>query len=399
MAKWKLTTIFHKNLEAYLQGKRVILNEGGSSSSKTWSVLQILAMIAQNSQQPLLLSVVSESVPHLKRGAIRDFQNLMGEQWDPEAWAASDKLYKIGQSCMEFFSADEPSKLRGGRRDILFLNEANNNAWESYQQLEMRTRICVFLDWNPTSEFWAHERGLTTDPANTFVHSTYKDAAWTLPQSTIQSIEKLKETDPNAWNIYGLGRLGKIEGLVYPFFEQCDELPPGDPFLGLDFGFAGDPAVLTRHVIQKDLLYSEELIYETDLTNQDLCARMREIGITRSDEIFADSAEPKSIEEIHRAGFNIKPAPKGEGSVAFGHQKVRQYKQCWTKASLNCIKEQRNFRYIADKDGKLTEKTTHVYSNGMDSRRYGVIGYLGRMLGIKESLRVGAKESLVGSMR
>jgi phage terminase large subunit len=169
--------------------------------------------------------------------------------------------------------------------------------------------------------------------------------------------------------------MGKIEGLVYPFFSQVDALPPGDVFYGLDFGFSDDPAVLVRNVIQGDSLYSEEMIYQRGMTNQDLAARMKELGVrTAHDEIWADSAEPKSIEEIHQRGFNVKPCVKGADSVEYGHQRVRQYKHYWTKNSVNCIKEQRNFRYVADKDGKFTEKTTHLFSHGMDARRYGVMG-------------------------
>jgi phage terminase large subunit len=163
-------------------------------------------------------------------------------------------------------------------------------------------------------------------------------------------------------------------------------------FYGLDFGFSNDPTVLTRNLIQgtfKDggyldgaRLYSQELIYETGMTNNQIAARMEELGVRKHyDEIFADSAEPKSIQEVYDFGFNIKPCPKGADSVEFGHQRVRQLKQHWTKDSLRCIKEQRNFRYIADKNGKLTQKTTHNWSHGMDSRRYGVVGALSSIPG------------------
>jgi phage terminase large subunit len=186
--------------------------------------------------------------------------------------------------------------------------------------------------------------------------------------------------DPNWAHIYLEGLLGRVEGLVYPYFEQVNEIPAGgQTFYGLDFGYSNDPTVLVRCTIDQDRLYSEELIYQTGLTNDAIAHRMDEVGVKRNhDEIFADSAEPKSIDEIHKFGFNIKPCPKGADSVEFGHQKIRQFKQFWTKNSLNCIKEQRNFRYIADKDGKFTDKTTHTYSHGLDARRYACITYLGR---------------------
>jgi phage terminase large subunit len=355
---------------------RRAFNEGGTASSKTWTVLQILTLAAQNAKSPLLISVVSESFPHLRRGCIRDFFTILGESQDNNPrWSKTDHVYSFGHGVIEFFSLDEPDKARGGRRDILFLNEANNNQYDSYLQLDMRTKLFTFADWNPTSEFWVHEKGLLQEPENCYIHSTYQDAIHVLPPETVMAIEKLKTTDPNAWRIYGLGLMGKIEGLVYPNFGQCDALPPGDLFYGLDFGFSGDPAVLTRHVIQGEDLYSEEMIYQTGLTNQDLATMMKGLGVsTGRDEIWADSAEPKSIEEIHRYGFNIKPVAKGKDSVEYGHQRVRQYRQHWTKGSVNCIKEQRNFRYVADKDGRYTEKTMHLFSHGMDSRRYAIAG-------------------------
>ena len=319
-------------------------------------------------------------MPHLKRGVIRDFQNLMGSRFDPALYNRSDFIYHFPKAQLEFFSADEPAKLRGGRRDVLFINECNNIAWDSFNELDIRTRLFTYLDWNPVSEFWAHSNNLVTNPENVYIHSTYQDAHWVLPQAIIDNIEAKRLTDPNWWNVYGLGLLGKVEGLVYPYFEQVDALPEGgQEFYGLDFGYSNDPSVLVKCVIKGTELYCEELIYEAGLTNDAIAHRMDEVGVKRNyDEIFADSAEPKSIDEIARFGFNIKPCPKGADSVEFGHQRIRQYKQFWTKASLNCIKEQRNFRYIpyttGPNAGKYSDKTTHTYSHGMDARRYGVIG-------------------------
>ena len=212
-------------------------------------------------------------------------------------------------------------------------------------------------------------------PENDYVHSTYLDAVDVLPAEVVANIESNRDKDPNWWNIYGLGLIGKIEGLVYPVFNQVVELPTGQEFYGLDFGYSNDPTVLIKCVIRGEELYSQELIFEKGLTNDAIALKMDEVGVKRNyDEIYADSAEPKSIDEIHAYGFNIKPAPKGPGSVEYGHQKVRQYHQFWTKDSINCIKEQRNYRYIPDKDGKLTQKTTHNFSHGMDARRYAIMG-------------------------
>lgn len=382
----KTTRIYEDNAEAWLGGKRRALNEGGTYSSKTYSILQILILIAQSAKSSLLISVVSESLPHLKRGAIRDFFNILdeGPERNPR-YNMTEHVYTFGKGVIEFFGADEADKVRGPRRDILFINEANNVPWDAARGLDIRTNKFTFCDWNPVSEFWVHQYedsmgrvipGWLHEESSAYIHSTYQDAIDVIPREVVANIESNKDKDPNWWNIYGLGLIGKVEGLVYPLFKQVDELPSqGALVYGLDFGFSGDPAALTKHKIFSDEIYSKELLYEVGLTNQDIANRMIELGMVKSDEIWADSAEPKSIEEIYRQGFNIKGAAKGQGSVGYGHQKVRQYKQYWTKDSLNCIKEQRNFRYKPDKNGKLTEKTTHLYSHGMDSRRYAVMGF------------------------
>lgn len=370
----RTTRVFSENLFAYRDSKRRALNEGGTASSKTWSILQLLILIAQKYQ--VMTSIVSESLPHLKRGCIRDFFRILDESPDNNPrYNKTEQVYSL-KGKIEFFGADEADKIRGPRRDILFINEANNVPWETARGLDIRTNKFTFVDWNPVSEFWAHEYWIG-QPENAYIHSTYLDAIDVLPVEVIANIESNRDKDPNWWNIYGLGLIGKVEGLVYPLFRQVNNLPAqGNVVYGLDFGFSGDPATLTRNAIFADEIYSEELFYERGLTNQDIAALMGDLGVRKhSDEIWADSAEPKSIEEIYQYGFNIKGAPKGPGSVEYGHQKVRQYKQFWTKDSLNCIKEQRNFRYMPDKNGKLTERTTHIYSHGMDSRRYAVMGF------------------------
>lgn len=375
--KLNLTRIYEENTQAWLSGKRRALNEGGSASSKTFSILQLLILIAQHSKSKLLISIVSESLPHLKRGAMRDFFRILDESPDNNPrYNKTEHVYHAGNGAIEFFGADEADKVRGPRRDILFLNEANNIQWETARGLDIRTNKFTFADWNPVSEFWAHAYWVG-QPESVYIHSTYQDALDVLSPGIVDNLIATGRQDPNFQNIYVLGRLGKIEGLVYPMFGQVKEMPQGDCFYGLDFGFATDMTALVKVHLVGDSLYSQELIYERGLTNQDIADRMVELGLRKHyDEIFADSAEPKSIEEIYQRGFNIKPCIKGAGSVEFGHQRVRQFKQFWTEDSVNCIKEQRNFRYLPDRDGKLTDKTAHQWSHGMDARRYGIVGKL-----------------------
>jgi len=372
------TSIYEQLAEAWLDRKRHIWVEGGTAASKTFSILQLLILIARSAKSPLLISIASESIPHIKRGCLRDFRRILGDTFEEGRFNKTDLVYRFSQAQIEFFSADDSSKQRGARRDILFLNEVNNIAYDAFRELDVRTRICTFADWNPVSEFFFYEQHLKDSDGSSYIHATYKDVESVVPPEVIANIISMGERDPNWWNVYGLGRVGKIEGLVYPYFDQIEALPlGGDVIYGLDFGYSNDFTVLTKNVLFEDkkLAYSQELIYEIGLTNAQIARTMEEKGVLKhKDVIIADSAEPKSIKEISEFGFNIKACIKGSDSVEYGHQKVRQYKQHWTKDSLNCIKEQRNFRYIPDKDGKFTEKTTHRYSHGMDSRRYALIG-------------------------
>ncbi len=373
------TRVFAGILKAWDDRKRRVFLEGGTWSSKTYSTLQLLIFLCEHTLTPLSISVVSESVPHLKRGALKDFSLIMGDKIIDSQWNKTDTIYNFAEtgSSMEFFSADKPAKLRGGRRDILFCNEANNIVWMAYRELDSRTRLFTICDWNPVSEFWYHRRKLGDEPENVYIHSTYLDALDVIPQSVKDDIARAETKDPNWFRIYGQGLLGKIEGRVYPFFEQVKELPPGDVFYGLDFGFIVDPTVLTAHVVIGDKLYSHQVFYDdTRLTNDEIGRLMRLKGVKPGrDPIFADPDSAQAIEELYRMGFNIKEAMKGHGSVEYGIQRVNQFDQFWTEESLDCIKEQRNFRYIRDGDESLTNKTTHRWSHGMASRRYAVTSY------------------------
>lgn len=378
--KIKTTKVYEAILLAMRDRKRRILLEGGTAASKTYSALQALVMIAQESPKPLLISVVSESLPHLKRGCIRDFFNIIDESPDNNPFYSKTEFvysHPTWKSKIEFFGADDDGKVRGPRRDILFMNEGNNIPWETARGLDIRTSTFTIVDWNPVGEFWAHEYWMD-EPVNAYDHSTFLDARNVIPAQVVADIESYKDKDPNWWNIYGLGLLGKIEGLVYPHFEQVDELPVGACFYGLDFGFSSDPTVLVKNVVIGDKLYSQEMFFDASGLTNDQIARKMEMAGVKSEPIYPDPSEPKSAEELRGHGFNVIEAVKGRGSVEFGIQKVNQYYQSWTKDSLNCIKEQRNHRFIKDRQtGELTDRTTHQWSHGMDARRYGVASYKG----------------------
>ncbi len=380
-----LTNTFDEILKAWQGGKRRIFLEGGTWSSKTYSAMQFLVFLLENwsEDEPLLATVSSESMPHLKRGCIRDFLDIMGDSLIESQWNRSDFCYTFPKNgCkLEYVSDDHPEKWAGGRRHILFWNELNNIHRLSYMEGDIRTRLFTIGDWNPYGEFWFHDDKLAEEAGNVYIHGlTYHDTPEVVSKKTIETIESYKDKDPNYYRVHALGLLGNLEGLVYPLFEQVDSLPEGDYFYGLDYGFASDPTVFTKHVIIGDKLYSQEMFWNTDaLTNDQISREIDLCHVSRSSPIYPDPDEPKSAEELRKFGWTVIDAVKGKGSVAYGIKKVNEYYQHWTEGSLNCIKEQRNHRYLEDKQhpGRFTDRTTHQWSHGLDSRRYPVASHRG----------------------
>lgn len=372
-----LSDIFTRNADAYFKNYRKIKNRGGTSSSKTFSILQLLTLIAIPSKEPLLISVMSESMPHAKSGTIRDFKKILGSSFDEKRFSETDKIYDFGNAQLEFFSSDNPGKVHGPRRDILFVNEVNYISRIIVDAASIRTARCIFYDFNPVSTFWLTEE--PDDAKAITIHSTYKDAIRFLPAEIVADIESRRLTDPNWWNVYGLGEIGNVEGLVHPYFSQIEQMPDLQKgmieIFGLDFGYTNDPSVIVRTIIDKDKkeIYSDELIYETGLNNQQLCEKMGAVGVKKNyDEIIADCAEPKSIDEINERGFLCYPCLKGPDSVIHGVQLINQYKQFWTKRSVKSIKEQRNYSFLRSHDGKVTNKIIDANNHSMDGRRYSV---------------------------
>jgi phage terminase large subunit len=353
--------------------------QGGSSASKTYSILAV--EIDHCTKNPYTeTSVVAESIPHLKRGAMRDFMKIMTVtgRFNAARWNATDFRYKFANgSYIEFFSADDDSKLRGARRDRLYMNEANNLSFHAYTELAARTKQSVILDWNPVNEFWFHSE-LMHDEDVDFLILTYKDNE-ACPKSARDFIEKARvkaETSEywaNWYKVYGLGQVGTLQGAIYEDFEVVEGIDVSRAkfvALGLDWGFSNDPTALVAIYRQGDCLLIQELLYSTGLTNQDIADKLRSLGITRAWEIVADSAEPKSIEEIYRLGFNIKPAEKGPDSVRNGIDILKRFKLQITKDSTNLIKELRSYTWATDKEGKNTGVPIDSFNHACDAMRY-----------------------------
>lgn len=354
--------------------KRIRGVAGGSSASKTISILIWLIDYAQSHNNELI-SVVSETLPHLKRGAIRDFVNIMEthKYFDAKNWNKTDFVYTFETgSKIEFFSADQPSKVRGPRRDVLFINEANNVPYETFTQLEIRTKKLIWLDWNPVQEFWFYSDVMGKDNVD-FLILTYKDNE-ALDKAIIESIESRKN-DKNWWAVYGLGQLGEAEGRIYKDWQIIEGIPHEARLdrYGLDFGYTNDPSVVIAIYYYNGGYILDEVIYQKGLSNKQIADVL--INEPRA-LVYADSAEPKSIDEIKLYGISILPCTKGQDSINQGIQFVQQQRISVTKRSVNTIKEYRNYLWQTDKDGKIINKPIDIYNHSMDAIRYGFNGLI-----------------------
>jgi phage terminase large subunit len=370
------TTTINKIL-AINARKKVI--QGGTSAGKTFGILPIL--IDKAARTPNLeISVVSETIPHLRRGALKDFLKIMiwTNRYVDAHYNKSLLIYRFANgSYIEFFSAEQEEKLRGARRNILYINECNNLPFEAYHQLAIRTSHDIYLDYNPTREFWAHTEVLKEPDAELLI-VTYEDNE-ALPPNVVSDLmiaKKKAETSDywkNWWRVYGLGLVGTLDGVIFPNFNLIDEFPKDCKWIayGQDFGFTNDPSALIKVGYINGEIWLQEMIYQKGLTNQDLSNKYKEIGIKPLDEIFADSAEPKSIEELKREGWRgIKPTLKGKDSVNTGIGIMQSHKINITKDSTNLIKEFRNYQWEKDNDGKTTNKPIDDYNHGIDAVRY-----------------------------
>lgn len=352
--------------------KKIRAIQGGTSASKTISVLMLLIHLAQSDKEPTLASVVSESVPHLKRGAIRDFKNIMISQhyWSDSRWNATDSIYTFETgSQVEFFSADNADKLRGGRRDRLFMNEANNMTLDAFDQLEVRTKEFVFLDWNPTVEFWFYTEVMPRRNDCELIILTYKDNEALSPE-IISSIEQRR--DRKAWfKVYGEGQLGDVEGRIYKGWIVVDEVPDGALLSrrGLDYGYTNDPtAVVDVYKYQRGYLL-DEVLYQKGLGNKAIAD-----VLLAQDAVLTvgDSSEPKSNDELKLYGVSIVGAAKGPGSVNQGIQLIQNSVIYVTKRSVNLLKEYRSYLWLTDKAGKIINTPQDWDNHALDAARYAI---------------------------
>lgn len=390
------TRVFDMTSSAWLKKPRYISSCGGTRSGKTFSILQLFILVligeANRGAPPTVNSVVSESMPHLKRGAIRDFKTILTREgiWSEASWSETDKTYRFANgSILEFFSVDNAGKVFGSARDRLFINEAQHIAYEIARQLFVRTTGIIVLDYNPTHEFWAMTE---IEPRENCIkiHSTYEDNGF-LSDAQRREIEANK-SDANWWRVFGLGEVGTLEGLIYSF-EQVDEMPdhtPGDNLIelqGLDFGFTNDPTARVRILAdwRKRIAWVEQRCYDVAMQNKHIIADLERDGVSPYVPIYADCAEPKSIADIQDAGYNVvacdKDAPVKSDKLKFQLQWMQGWKFYVTKESVDLIREQRNYTWKKDKDGKPLNEPIDKFNHALDAMRYALWTRFGKEAG------------------
>jgi phage terminase large subunit len=371
--KIKATPVFYANKKAYEDGYPIICNEGGSRSSKSYSVVQLLIHIAL-SKPNTRISMVSHSLPHIKRGVYRDFKNILEQWniWDEKEFRYTDFIYTFKNgSYIELFGLEDPDKAKGPARDILFVNEANLISKALFDQLLIRTTGQVFLDWNP-ADFISWVYDVADNPMNKRIHSTYLNNITNLSESQIRNIEQYKDLpDDFMWKVYGLGERGSAKEIIYTQWKQYDEAPDGDVFYGLDFGYV-HPAALIKVTHHEGQNYFEEIVYQSGLTLSDLSRLIKEKLPERAT-IYADAAEPKSIEELYRQGFNIKPAQK---DVWAGIVKMKSYPINLHYNSKNLRREFMSYKWKKDKNDNVIEEPVKANDDLMDACRYAVFTHL-----------------------
>lgn len=367
---------------------RTFVNQGGTSSGKTYTIMQVLFTHAIE-EPGCVITVCGQDLPNLKVGALRDAEKIIGgSEWLSLFFTvnkSSSTISGMNGSVIEFKSYEDEQDAKNGKRDYLFVNEANGVTYAIYWQLAIRTRKKVWLDYNPSARFWAHDEVMGTKGTRLII-SDHRGNPF-LTEEEHRRIETI--TDKELWEVYARGKTGKISGLVLTNWDIVDDMPPLEEcrlqVFGLDFGFTNDPTALEEVRLAHGDLWIDEHIYETGLVNVDhrhaeanIVDRMAEAGITGRLMIVADSAEQKSIREIHNEGYWIVPSVKGQGSVLHGLDILRRYRIHFTRRSAGAIAEAKSYMWAKDREGNTVNKPVDKMNHAIDAIRYAVQMKLGQ---------------------
>lgn len=374
---FEMSSVFRWNYESK---KPIVVNQGGTSSGKTYSILQLL-IVRCLQESNVIVTVVGQDVPNLKSGAIRDFETIISTtpffSQFLESVNRTDKSYRfVNGSIIEFKSYENEQDAKSGKRTYLFVNEANGIPYSIYDQLQIRTERKVFIDYNPTFAFWVHDELIGREDVDLFI-SNYKHNPFISPD-IVRKIEQLKETNPNKWKVYGLGLTGVLENVIFDAVEWVSKLPTENikrVSYGVDFGYTNDPTTIVKTVLCQGKLYSELLLYKTGLTNQEIGKEFERLGIKKGRRegnlIMCDSAEPKSIRELNVLGWKAKPCKKGSDSIRHGINTLKSYGVLQLVNSKRWKHEQRSYIWqINKKDGKTQNKPIDKNNHIWDALRY-----------------------------
>jgi len=372
------TNVVFKHLER--SKARIIIEQGGTRSGKTYNILiwLIVAYALRNTGKTITLC--RKTYPSLRASAMRDFIEILMNLglYDENYHNKSNSEIMLNGNLVEFIGMDQPQKIRGRKRDVLFANEANELSIEDWRQLSLRTTERIIIDYNPSDEFhWIYDEVIPREDAE-FYQTTYLDNPF-LEASVIAEIERLKTIDENYWRVYGLGERGAAKSLVFSYSE-CQQVPTSAELVGygLDFGYSADPTALIAVYKQGDDLYADELIYRVGMTNTDIANTIKSLELSKYEPIWGDSAEPKTIDELRRRGLNVKPTAKGRDSINIGIDMIRRYRLYVTSRSTNLIKELRNYKYHEDKQGRVTNKPIDAFNHACDAIRFSIYNTLAR---------------------
>lgn len=361
------------------RGFRIYVNQGGTNSGKTYTIVQVLIYLAIVDAK-CVITVVGQDLPNLKVGALRDAKTIIyANEWLSNFFTFNESgHFAMGAngSIIEFKSYKDAQDAKNGKRDYLFLNEANGISYEIFWQLSIRTRKKVYIDYNPSERFWVHNELIGRKGVRLIISDHRGNPFLTKEEhERIESIE-----DKELWKVYARGLTGKLSGVIFPNFHIVDELPNEESWkingYGLDFGFTNDPTALVHCVLAHGELWTDLLIYDTGLTNPMIASKAREKGLTKNTRIIADSAEPKSIAELNNAGLWVLPTVKGKDSISVGIDILQRYKWNVTRRSVGLIEELRVYKWKKDKDGKETNEPIDAFNHAIDATRYFALKHL-----------------------